>query len=103
MGIDENGILYVTAQDMANGNTNQITITNEKGRLSQAELDRMAQEGEQSRAEDETNKQKTAAKFGLENYCLEMRRALSDDKLKDKFESGDKEKIESTVQEGGLA
>merc|ERR1711985_202803 len=78
---------------------NQITITNEKGRLSQAEIDRMVQEAEKYRAEDEQNKQKIEAKNGLENYCFQMRNTLSDDKLKDKFEGGDKEKIEAAVQE----
>merc|ERR1739849_62244 len=97
--IDANGILNVSAQDKASGKTNQITITNEKGRLSQAEIDRMVQEAEKYRAEDEQNKQKIEAKNGLENYCFQMRNTLSDDKLKDKFEAGDKEKIEAAVQD----
>merc|ERR1719217_522130 len=97
--IDANGILNVSASDKASGKTNQITITNEKGRLSQAEIDRMVQEAEKYRAEDEQNKQKIEAKNGLENYCFQMRNTLSDDKLKDKFEGGDKEKIEAAVQE----
>merc|ERR1711901_15477 len=84
---------------MGSGKTNQITITNEKGRLSQAEIDRMVQEAEKYRAEDEVNKQKIEAKNGLENYCFQMRNTLSDDKLKDKFEGGDKEKIEAAVQD----
>merc|ERR1711870_230848 len=45
------------------------------------------------------NKQKIEAKNGLENYCFQMRNTLSDDKLKDMFEGGDKEKIESAVQD----
>merc|ERR1712151_1310312 len=94
-----NGILNVSAQDKSTGKSNQITITNEKGRLSQAEIDRMVQEAEKYRAEDEQNKQKIEAKNGLENYCFQMRNTLSDDKLKDKFEGGDKEKIEAVVQE----
>merc|ERR1711953_1471120 len=69
------------------------------GRLSQAEIDRMVQEAEKYKAEDEVNKQKIEAKNGLENYCFQMRNTLSDDKLKDKFEAGDKEKIEAAVQE----
>merc|ERR1712157_414447 len=77
---------------------NQITITNEKGRLSQAEIDRMVQEAEKFRAEDEQNKQKIEAKNGLENYCFTMRNTLQEEKLKDKFEPGDKEKIEKAVQ-----
>merc|ERR1711979_67851 len=63
------------------------------------EIDRMVQEAEKYRAEDEQNKQKIEAKNGLENYCFQMRNTLSDDKLKDKFEGGDKEKIEAAVQE----
>merc|ERR1719345_734715 len=97
--IDANGILNVGAQDKSTGKSNQITITNEKGRLSQAEIDRMVQEAEKYRAEDEEAKGKVEAKNGLENYCFTMRNTLSEEKLKEKFESGDKEKIEAAVQE----
>merc|ERR1711982_200614 len=97
--IDANGILNVSAQDKSTGKSNQITITNEKGRLSQAEIDRMVQEAEKFRGEDEANRQKIEAKNGLENYCFTMRNTLNEEKLKEKFESGDKEKIEQAVQE----
>merc|ERR1712217_914138 len=97
--IDANGILNVSAQDKASGKTNQITITNEKGRLSHAEIDRMVQEAEKFRAEDESNKAKIEAKNGLENYCFTMRNTLNEEKLKEKFEGGDKEKIEKAVQD----
>merc|ERR1719482_2430544 len=97
--IDANGILNVSAQDKSTGKVNQITITNEKGRLSQAEIDRMVSEAEKYRAEDEANKQKVEAKNGLENYCFTMRNTLNEEKLKEKFEDGDKEKIEKAVQE----
>merc|ERR1711981_1535596 len=76
-----------------------ITITNEKGRLSQAEIDRMVNEAEKYREEDEQNKSKIEAKNGLENYCFTMRNTLQEEKLKDKFEGDDKEKIEAAVQE----
>merc|ERR1719324_1220133 len=92
--IDANGILNVSAQDKSTGKSNQITITNEKGRLSQAEIDRMVSE-----AEDELNKSKIEAKNGLENYCFTMRNTLQEEKLQDKFEDGDKDKIEKAVQE----
>merc|ERR1711933_165716 len=69
------------------------------GRLSQAEIDRMVQEAEKYRAEDEVNKQKIEAKNGLENYCFTMRNTLSEEKLQDKFEGDDKIKIEKAVQE----
>jgi L1 cell adhesion molecule like protein len=97
--IDANGILNVSAQDKSTGKSNQITITNEKGRLSQAEIDRMVQEAEKFRAEDDANKQKIEAKNALENYCFTMRNTLNEEKLKEKFESGDKEKIEKAVQD----
>merc|ERR1711907_909113 len=73
--------------------------TNEKGRLSQAEIDRMVQEAEKYASEDSKLKQKIEAKNGLENYCFTMRNTLQEEKLKDKFEGGDKEKIEKAVQD----
>jgi L1 cell adhesion molecule like protein len=97
--IDANGILNVSAQDKSTGKSNQITITNEKGRLSQAEIDRMVQEAEKYAAEDEANKSKIEAKNGLENYCFTMRNTLQEEKLQDKFEADDKSKIETAVQE----
>merc|ERR1711881_408314 len=78
---------------------NQITITNEKGRLSQSEIDRMVNEAEKYRAEDDANRQKIEAKNGLENYCFSMRNTLQEEKLKDKFEGDDKDKIEKAVTE----
>jgi len=97
--IDANGILNVSAQDKSTGKANQITITNEKGRLSQAEIDRMVSEAEKFKAEDDVNRAKIEAKNGLENYCFTMRNTLQEEKLKDKFENDDKEKIEKAVQE----
>merc|ERR1712186_77379 len=96
---DANGILNVSAQDKSTGKQNQITITNEKGRLSQAEIDRMVQEAEKYAGEDSKLKEKVEAKNGLENYCFTMRNTLQEEKLKDKFEGGDKEKIEKAVQD----
>merc|ERR1739849_45121 len=57
------------------------------------------QEAEKFRGEDEANRQKIEAKNGLENYCFTMRNTLNEEKLKDKFEGGDKEKIEKAVQD----
>merc|ERR1712184_154399 len=74
-------------------------MTKEKGRLSQAEIDRMVQEAEKYRAEDEQQKVKIEAKNGLENYCFTMRNTLQEEKLKEKFEGDDKDKIEKAVQD----
>jgi len=97
--IDANGILNVSAQDKSTGKVNQITITNEKGRLSQADIDRMVSEAEKYAAEDEQNKKKIEAKNGLENYCYSMKNTLQEEKLQDKFEGDDKDKIEKAVQD----
>merc|ERR1712227_1197482 len=97
--IDANGILNVSAQDKSTGKSNQITITNEKGRLSQSEIDRMVQEAEKYASEDSKLKEKVEAKNGLENYCSTMRNTLQEEKLKEKFEAGDKENIEKAVQD----
>lgn len=59
----------------------------------------MVQEAEKYKAEDDAAKVKIEAKNGLENYCFTMRNTLQEEKLKDKFEAGDKEKIEAAVQE----
>merc|ERR1712025_320939 len=64
-----------------------------------AEIDRMVQEAEKYKAEDEATKQKVEGKNSLENYCFTMRNTLSEEKLKDKFEDGDKDKIEKAIQD----
>merc|ERR1719386_230442 len=97
--IDANGILNVSAQDKSTGKVNQITITNEKGRLSQADIDRMVSEAEKYASEDEANKKKIEAKNGLENFCYSMKNTLAEEKLQDKFDAGDKEKIESAIKD----
>merc|ERR1719514_23110 len=96
---EANGILNVSAQDKSTGKVNQITITNEKGRLSQADIDRMVSEAEKYAAEDEQNKKKIKAKNGLENYCYSMKNTLQEEKLQDKFDAGDKDKIEAKQKE----
>jgi len=97
--IDANGILNVSAKDTSTGKEQSITITNEKGRLSQTEIDRMVEEAEKYKTEDEANRLKIEAKNGLENYCFQMRNSMEDANLKDKFEAEDKKAIEDAVTE----
>jgi len=97
--IDANGILNVSASDKSTGKQAQITITNDKGRLSEADIDRMVQEAEQFRKEDDMNRQKIEAKNGLENYCYSMKNTLQEEKLKEKFQGEDKDKITKGVDE----
>jgi heat shock protein 1/8 len=68
--IDANGILNVTAMDKATSKSNKITITNEKGRLSKEDIEKMVNEAEKFKDEDEKIKKKIEAKNGLETYCF---------------------------------
>merc|ERR1711975_161662 len=97
--IDANGILNVSAEDKSTGNKNKITITNDKGRLSKEEIERMVNEAEKYKQEDEQNKQRVEAKNQLENYAYNIRNSIRDEKLKDKIEAADKEKIEKAVDD----
>merc|ERR1711896_57655 len=67
--IDANGMLNVSALEKSTGKENKITITNDKSRLSQDEIERMVSEAEKYKAEDDANKNRIEAKNGLENYC----------------------------------
>jgi Hsp70 protein len=80
--IDANGILNVHAVEKSTGKENKITITNDKGRLSAEEIERMVEEAERYKAEDEVNKQRIEAKNGLENYSYSMRNTLNDAKVR---------------------
>merc|ERR1719453_1964171 len=97
--IDANGILNVSAADKSSGKSQSITITNEKGRLSEAEIQRMVDEAEKYKQEDEVNKQKIEAKNGLENYCFNLRNSMDDPNLKDKFEEADKTTLDEAVKD----
>ncbi|TEB31233.1 heat shock protein 70 [Coprinellus micaceus] len=97
--IDANGILNVSAHDKTTGKSNRITITNDKGRLSKEEIDRMVSEAEKYKAEDEAAAARIQSKNGLESYAYNLRNSIQDDKLADKFEAGDKDKLQSAVDE----
>ncbi|KAF9616421.1 hypothetical protein IFM89_029675 [Coptis chinensis] len=98
--VDANGVLNVKAEDKAGGKSEKITITNDKGRLSQEEIDRMVQEAEEFAEEDKKVKEKIDARNSLETYIYNMKNQINDkDKLADKLESEEKEKIETAVKE----
>jgi len=97
--IDANGILNVSAEDKSTGQKNKITITNDKGRLSKEEIERMVQEAEKYKAEDEEHKKKVEAKNALENYAYNMRNTMGDDNAGGKLEAEDKAKITAAVEE----
>merc|ERR1719245_2216273 len=97
--IDANGILNVSAQDKSSGKQNKITITNDKGRLSKEEIERMVNDAEKFKAEDEKQKDRISAKNGLESYCFNMKTTIEDDNLKDKLADSDKKAISDKCEE----
>ncbi|KAG2319835.1 hypothetical protein Bca52824_013048 [Brassica carinata] len=97
--IDANGILNVSAEDKTAGVKNQITITNDKGRLSKEEIEKMVQDAEKYKAEDEQVKKRVEAKNSLENYAYNMRNTVKDEKLAGKLDQEDKQKIEKAIDE----
>ncbi|KAI3817752.1 hypothetical protein L1987_11550 [Smallanthus sonchifolius] len=97
--IDANGILNVSAEDKVGGKKNKITITNDKGRLSKEDIEKMVQEAEKYKAEDEEHKKKVEAKNGLENYAYNMRNTISDEKVSEKIAAGDKKKMEDAIEQ----
>ncbi|XP_027173661.1 heat shock 70 kDa protein-like [Coffea eugenioides] len=97
--IDANGILNVTAEDKTAGVKNQITITNDKGRLSKEDIEKMVRDAEKYKSEDEEVKKKVEAKNALENYAYNMRNTVRDEKFDSKLKPDDKQKIEKAVEE----
>ncbi|VCW60459.1 unnamed protein product [Gulo gulo] len=97
--IDANGILNVTATDKSTGKANKITITNDKGRLSKEEIERMVQEAEKYKAEDEVQRERVSAKNALESYAFNMKSAVEDEGLKGKISEADKKKVLDKCQE----
>jgi len=98
--VDVNGILHVTAEDKGTGKKEAITITNDKDRLSQEEIDRMVKEAEEASEEDKKAKERIEARNSLENYAYSVRNAINDkEKLATKISEEDKKNIESAVKE----
>jgi len=94
--LDANGILNVTAEDKKTGNKNKITIANESGRLSQAEIDRMVKDAERFAEQDKAHTDLVGAKNGLESYCYNMKNSVT--QMEGKMSAENKQAIESAVQ-----
>lgn len=98
--IDENSILSVSAKDSGTGKQESITITNDKGRLSKEEIDRMIKEAEEFADQDRELKEKIDAKNSLENYIYTMKNTIEDkEKLADKLDEDDKDTIKDALNE----
>merc|ERR1712138_225210 len=77
--IDANGILNVSAADKSTGKSNKITITNDKGRLSKEDIERMVNEAESFAEEDAKIKERIYAKIVLESCCYQMKNPIAED------------------------
>ena len=95
--LDSNSILQVSAVDEASGKSEKITITNEKGRLSKEDIERMVAEAEKFKEEDDKQAARIEAKNTLENMVYSCRNTVNDDKVKVSPE--DKVAVESVVKE----
>lgn len=85
LDIDANGILNVSAVDKSTGKQNKITITNDKGRLSKEDIEKMLQDAHKYKEEDEAQRSKISAKNSLESYCFNMKSSLSESTVKSKL------------------
>merc|ERR1711998_236154 len=98
--IDANGILNVGAEDKGTGKAEKITITNDKGRLSQEEIERMVEEAEQYADEDKKVRERIEGRNSLESYVYSVKNTINDEeKLKGKISDEDREKVDEIMKE----
>jgi L1 cell adhesion molecule like protein len=99
--VDANGILNVSAVEKAGGKSEKITITNDKGRLSKEEIEKMVEESEKYKQDDEKQKERIDAKNSLESYCFNIKSTLEDNSTKEKISDEDRtlvlEKCNETI------
>jgi len=101
--IDVNGILTVSAEEKSTGKVEQVTITSDKGRLSEEEIERMVREAEEMAEQDKEAKERVLARNDLENLIYSVKSQLSDEKLgmKDKLSESEVSDVETAVKEAG--
>lgn len=95
--LDANGILNVNAKEMGSGNVKSITIKNDKGRLSQAEINRMLSEAEKYKEEDEKQREKVSARNNLESYVFNVKQSVEN--AGDKLTQEDKNLVKNKCEE----
>jgi heat shock protein 1/8 len=98
--IDANGILNVSAAEKSTGKSNKITITNDKGRLSKDDIERMVQEAEKHAADDKLRMERVEAKNQLEGYLYNTRNAVREDKVKETLGESTVTDVENWVKDG---
>lgn len=96
--LDANGILNVSARDKKTGQRENITITNDKGRLSKDEIDRMVRDAENFKAQDEVALQQSGARTDLDTFLTGLRGMMTDEKYKDRLLDKDRILVHDTVK-----
>eukprot|EP00920_Eleutheroschizon_duboscqi_P019928 GHVT01047701.1.p1 GENE.GHVT01047701.1~~GHVT01047701.1.p1 ORF type:complete len:397 (+),score=82.19 GHVT01047701.1:1491-2681(+) len=98
--IDRNGILNVAAEDKGTGKAERITITNDKGRLSKDDIEKMVRDAEKFAEEDKQMRERIDARNALDNYLHSMKSTVEDkDKMADKIEEDDKTTIMDAIKD----
>jgi L1 cell adhesion molecule like protein len=97
--VNADGIMNVSAQDKSTGNVKKITIKNEKGRLSQEDIDRMVRDAERFKDQDEAARKKVEAKNGLEGYCFGVRNSLNEEKFANAISQTDKDAVNKEIND----
>lgn len=99
--VDADGILKVSAEDKGTGKSEKITITNDKGRLSQSDIERMIREAEENAEEDRKMKERIETKNAFEGYLHSLKLSVDDkEKLAEKLENHDKTAIKDAIKDG---
>merc|ERR1712070_168681 len=102
--IDSNGILIVSAEDKATGNSEKITITNDKGRLTEEQIEKMIKEAEEFAEEDKMMKEKVDARNAFDNYLHSMKSAVEgsgeNKGLGEKMDEDEKETVDDAIKDG---
>jgi L1 cell adhesion molecule like protein len=97
--LDANGILNVRAEEKGTGKSQQITITNDKGRLSKSDIERMVNDASKFEEQDKQQRERVEAKNGLENYAFSMKNTIADANVGGKLDDGEKETITKACDE----
>ncbi|EEQ39106.1 putative heat shock protein [Clavispora lusitaniae] len=97
--IDANGILNVSALEKGTGKSQKITITNDKGRLSKEDIERMVSEAEKFKEEDEKEAARISSKNTLESYAYSLKNSINDGEMKDKIDAADRETLTKAIDE----
>jgi L1 cell adhesion molecule like protein len=97
--VDANSILNVSAVEKSTGKSHKITITNEKGRLSKDDVERMVKDAEKFREEDDKMRELLDARNDLESYISNWNNTLSEEKVKEKLSPEELETVKTKLDE----